>query len=78
MLAPFELSWGDLRVRHLKDVFLSKGSRPAIVFPRQLEAAPFDDELHRGRHAMRLKFDLPKGSYATILVKRITELTGPS
>ena len=78
VLAPFDLSWDDLRVRHLKDVFLSKGSRAAIVFPRQLEAAPFDDELHRGRHALRLKFELPKGSYATILVKRITELTGPS
>jgi tRNA pseudouridine13 synthase len=78
VLAPFDLTWGDLRVRHLKDVFLSKGSRAAIVFPQQLEAAPFDDDLHRGRHAMRLKFDLPRGSYATILIKRITELMGPS
>jgi tRNA pseudouridine13 synthase len=76
VLAPFALTWGDLRVRHLKDVFLSKGTRPAIVYPRQLEAAPVDDELHPGRHGLRLRFDLPRGSYATILVKRITELAG--
>jgi tRNA pseudouridine13 synthase len=76
VLAPFGLQWGDLRVRHLKDVFLSKGTRPALIFPQGLEAAPFDDELHPGRFGLRLKFELPKGSYATILIKRITELTG--
>ena len=31
------------------------------------------DELHPGRRALRLRFELPKGSYATILVKRITD-----
>src|SRR5262249_47396020 len=32
VLADFRLTWPDLRVKHLKDVFLSKGSRPALVF----------------------------------------------
>jgi tRNA pseudouridine13 synthase len=76
VLEPFALSWTDLRVRHLKDVFLSKGSRPAIVSPNHLESELLDDELHPGRRALRLGFELPKGSYATILVKRITELPG--
>ena len=31
-----------------------------------------DDELHPGRKAVRLSFELGKGSYATIMVKRIT------
>jgi tRNA pseudouridine13 synthase len=34
---------------------------------------PRDDDLHPGRLALRLAFELPKGSYATILVKRITD-----
>jgi tRNA pseudouridine13 synthase len=73
-LAPFGLEWNDLRVRHLKDVFLSKGTRPALVFPQNLEYAAIDDALHPGREALRLRFELDKGSYATILVKRITDV----
>ena len=39
VLAGFELTWSDLRVRHLKDVFFSKGSRSALVFPENLAAS---------------------------------------
>jgi tRNA pseudouridine13 synthase len=78
VLTPFQLTWSDLRVRHLKDVFFSKGTRAALVFPGQLQVERIDDDLHPGREALRLAFDLGKGSYATILVKRITEMTGPT
>ena len=37
-----------------------------------------DDELHRGKAALRLAFELGKGSYATIMVKRITAAAGES
>jgi tRNA pseudouridine13 synthase len=72
VLAAYQLTWPDFRVRHLKDVFFSKGSRPALVFPAQLVAAVADDEMHRGKKSLRLSFELGKGSYATIMVKRIT------
>jgi tRNA pseudouridine13 synthase len=72
VLAAYQLTWPDFRVRHLKDVFFSKGSRPALVFPAQLAAAVADDEMHRGKKSLRLSFELGKGSYATIMVKRIT------
>jgi tRNA pseudouridine13 synthase len=72
VLQPFGLEWNDLRVRHLKDVFLSKGARAALVFPEGLTSRLHADELHPGRQALELGFDLGKGSYATILVKRIT------
>jgi tRNA pseudouridine13 synthase len=74
VLDPFRLSWSDLKVRHLKDVFFSKGSRACLVFPERLEHSSLKDELHGGRWGLRLSFELPKGSYATILVKRITEV----
>ncbi|WP_165225895.1 tRNA pseudouridine(13) synthase TruD [Aquisphaera insulae] len=78
VLLPFGVEWRDLRVRHLKDVFLSKGSRAAMSYPADLEAAIEDDDLHPGRKALRTGFSLGKGSYATILVKRITDAAGPS
>ncbi len=74
VLESFGLSWPDLRVKYLKDVFFSKGSRVCLVFPEKLEHAILDDEFHRGRHAMRLSFELSKGSYATILIKRTTNV----
>jgi tRNA pseudouridine13 synthase len=77
VLEPFGLSWNDLRVRHLKDVFLSKGTRVGLVFPRKLASSWIEDELHPGRQALTLGFELQKGSYATILVKRITQVAGP-
>ncbi len=76
MLSAFQLTWPDLRVRHLKDVFFSKGSRPALVSPENLRAEINDDQLHAGSKSLRLAFELGKGSYATILVKCITAGAG--
>jgi tRNA pseudouridine13 synthase len=72
VLKSFSLEWPELRVKHLKDVFFSKGSRACLLFPEKLELATIDDDLHPGRRGMRLSFELSKGSYATIMVKRIT------
>jgi tRNA pseudouridine13 synthase len=72
VLGEFQLEWLDLRVKHQKDVFFSKGSRPSLAFPENAECSATDDALHPGRRAICLSFDLAKGSYATIVVKRIT------
>jgi tRNA pseudouridine13 synthase len=66
-------AWEDLRVKHLKDVFFSKGERPAVFFPENLEHDSADDELSPGRKKLTLRFDLPKGAYATLVVKRVTD-----
>lgn len=66
-------AWEDLRVKHLKDVFFSKGARPALFFAENLGHDVAADELHPGRRKLRLDFDLPKGAYATLVVKRITD-----
>jgi tRNA pseudouridine13 synthase len=73
VLAPSGMAWRDLRIKHLKDIFLSKGSRAGLFFPGGLRSQREGDALHPGRHALRLAFELAKGSYATILVKRITD-----
>ena len=78
VLKSFSLEWPELRVKHLKDVFFSKGSRDCLLFPEKLELATIDDDLHPGRRGMRLSFELSKGSYATIMVKRIIDAADSS
>jgi tRNA pseudouridine13 synthase len=73
VLDPLGLRWEDLKVRHLKDVFLSKGTRAALVFPENLSVSPGRDDLYPGRRTLEAAFDLPRGAYATLLVKRLTE-----
>jgi tRNA pseudouridine13 synthase len=72
-LAPFGLAWEDLRVKHLKDVFFSKGSRPALFFAANLTHDTAADDLYPGRQKLRLAFELPRGAYATLVVKRVTD-----
>ena len=67
------LSLRELRVKYPRDSFFSKGERQAIVKPRHLKLTRTgEDDLNAGRHRMVLEFVLPRGSYATILVKRLT------
>ena len=40
--------------------------------PAGLEATSAADELNAGRAKLTLAFDLPRGSYATLVVKRVT------
>ncbi len=77
LLQGFGLAWSDLRIKHLKDVFFSKGARLCLFFPEGLEFTAIEDALHLGRRALRLSFALSKGSYATILVKRLTDAAEP-
>ena len=67
------LSLRELRVKYPRDSFFSKGERQAIVKPRSLKMTRTgEDDLNPGRHRMALEFVLPRGSYATILIKRLT------
>lgn len=75
VVSRFGLAVRELRVKYPRDSFFSKGDRQAIVRPEQfrLELAG-DDELNPGRLRVALQFQLPRGSYATILIKRLTSV----
>ena len=77
VVAERGLTWEGLRVKHLKDVFFSKGERPATFRAARLRHRDFADESYPGRRAIRLDFELPKGAYATLIVKRITDAAAP-
>ncbi len=59
------------RLKKLKRTFFGKGLRRALMAPAGLRASSGPDELHRGRKKAVLSFELPKGSYATVLLKRL-------
>lgn len=66
-----------LKVPGLQKPFFSKGNRAACLRPVGLSIESGDDELNRGRRKVVLRFDLPRGCYATMIVKRITAVRSP-
>ena len=75
VLADEGLSLRELRVKYPRDAFFSKGERAALLIPRELRIHSGDDDLYPGRSRVTLQFVLPRGCYATILVKRLTSET---
>jgi tRNA pseudouridine13 synthase len=63
---------GQLRVKGIRELFFSKGERAAVCTPADLRGEAGPDELHPGRRRLVLEFDLPRGCYATLIVKRLT------
>jgi len=45
--------------------------RPAIIFPKDLSCEVANDELNPSKKRLNLKFFLGRGSYATIMIKRM-------
>lgn len=62
----------QVRLKFPRDTFFSKGERPAIFFPAGVAHEVAEDDFYRGKQKMTLRFELPRGAYATILVKRVT------
>ena len=72
VLADEGLTLRDMQVRGVRDLFFSKGERPALLRPANLGHEWGDDELNKSKRKLTLSFDLPRGCYATIVVKAIT------
>lgn len=61
----------QLRVKYPRDTFFSKGDRLAIVCPANLTHSTGADDIYPQREILTLSFELPRGSYATVLVARM-------
>ncbi len=77
VLAEDGLTLEKLKVPGMDKPFFSKGDRTGSLRPSALSWEPGDDELNRGRRKLLLRFDLPRGCYATMIVKRVTAVRGP-
>lgn len=62
----------QLRLQGSRDLFFSKGERAALCLPTGLRAETGRDEKNAGKRKLVLHFELPRGSYATLIVKRIS------
>ena len=67
------ISLREFRIKYPRDSFFSKGQRSALFQPESLSWETGFDELYSGRQKLVLHFVLPRGSYATILIKWISQ-----
>jgi tRNA pseudouridine13 synthase len=74
VLAEEGLELSQLRIKGIRELFFSKGERAALCRPKGLTAESGPDEMHPGKERLVLSFDLPRGCYATLIVKRLTAL----
>ncbi len=74
VLSDEGLTLEQFKLKGMRKLFFSKGERPAWCFPVDLKARDARDEEHPGKQKLTLRFDLPRGCYATLVVKRITRV----
>lgn len=58
----------------IRTAFFKTTDRPLVVIPKEFSVDVLDDEINPGQRKAILKFVLPRGSYATMLIKRLTLL----
>jgi tRNA pseudouridine13 synthase len=73
VLSQDGLELRQMQIKGIREMFFSRGERAALCVPRQLAHEFAEDERHRGREKLTLCFELPRGCYATLIVKAVME-----
>ena len=63
----------EMKLQGFRKPFFSKGDRAASVIPEGLTSTAENDELNAKKKKLILRFELPRGCYATMIVKRLTQ-----
>jgi tRNA pseudouridine13 synthase len=72
VLEENNLKFSSFRTRALSRVFFRSFQRKVLLYPEDLEIVEVrEDQLHPGKKALVLAFTLPRGAFATMLIKRI-------
>ncbi|GAB5444641.1 MAG: tRNA pseudouridine(13) synthase TruD [Fuerstiella sp.] len=71
-LQPFDMRWRDMKVSFPRDRWFSKAQRATCIQPANLAAEFSTDEIYDGHQKLTLSFELPRGCYATMLIKTLT------
>ena len=67
-----EIELRDLKVRQMSRIYINGIQRPAILLPEGFSVESVaEDELYKNKKKMTLKFFLPRGGYATLILKRL-------
>ncbi len=78
MLHAEGLRLEDIRIRAFDHPYFAKGERPAFIVPHELTCTLMADDRHPGKTQAILAFELPRGAYATMVVKRLTSVCPPA
>lgn len=76
IMAEEGLELAKMKIRGADKPFFSRGERHMSLRPANVTWAVADDERHKGRQKMKLEFELPRGAYATMVVKFLHTATG--
>jgi tRNA pseudouridine13 synthase len=72
VLAEEGLVPNDLKARILKHAYLPKGKRALLLFPEEISCSPpEEDDRFPERQKTVVSFTLPRGSYATLVLKAL-------
>lgn len=72
VIAEHNLTTGDLRIPGLKRPFFGKAERPLFARAGGFSLTPrHPDELTPKRFKVVVAFDLPRGSYATVVLRAL-------
>jgi tRNA pseudouridine13 synthase len=73
VLAEEGLGLNDLKARILKRAYLPRGRRAVLLHPADVACGEVEkDERFSGRKAVRVSFTLPRGTFATLVLKRLS------
>jgi tRNA pseudouridine13 synthase len=73
VLSRAGLARRDLAAKKLKRAYLNSFQRDVILLPEALELGQVEpDDLYPGRSKATISFTLPRGSYGTMVLKRLT------
>lgn len=70
-LQPHEMELKRMGIRYPRDTFFAKAERPLVLEPQGVEHSVANDEFHAYKKAATLAFELPRGAYATLFMKRL-------
>lgn len=71
-LKPYQMTLADMKVSFPRDRWFSRAQRNCVIVPENLKTSAAPDDHYSGRQKMELTFTLPRGCYATMLVKLLT------
>jgi tRNA pseudouridine13 synthase len=71
LLGSEDITIRDFIIREIPEVSCEGTSRSLVVDVKDFVLSVEDDKLHKGKKKVTLQFMLPKGSYATIVVKKL-------
>lgn len=72
MLKRDKIRLSDFAVKGMPELRCNGGERDFLLFPKGMKLLGItDDEFNAGKKALQISFQLPKGSYATVVLKEI-------